>query len=116
MKLFFQKHQEQPKQILQESQHSEAQVVWKGYLWDIVPDAKVPCRSIKEMRAYLTNTFTQWAGYPIVKFWIDNHEDTVWTWVETPRGRRKIFFGYIEDIAHNIQRGFYEPERKEVSM
>jgi len=84
----------------------------KGYLWDILPDAKVPCRSIGEMRAYLTNTFEQWAGYPIVKFWIDNHEDTIWTWVETPRGRRKVFFGYIEDIAYNIQKGFYEPTDK----
>jgi hypothetical protein len=112
MSLLFWKKSSTKTKSKQYQPYHKVPIVRKGYLWDVIPNAKVPCRSIGEMRAYLTNTFEQWAGYPIVKFWVDNREDIIWAWVETPRGRRKIFFGYIEDIAHNIQHGLYEPKGK----
>ena len=78
------------------------------HLWTPREDAKVPVRSIREMKEYLERHIVKFGSLYVHSFKIDVPNRTVWLRYHDGESLNKVFFGYIEDVAHNIQRGFYE--------
>ena len=78
------------------------------HLWTPREDAKVPVRSIREMKEYLERHIVKFGSLYVHSFKIDVPNRTVWLRYHDGEALKKVFFGYIEDVAHNIQRWFYE--------
>jgi len=73
-----------------------------------IRDAKVKLTGIRDIKNYLLEKVPVYNGYPVVHFTSFGQEVFV-HFVNELRGRpQKKFFGYIEDVAINIQKGFYE--------
>ena len=72
-----------------------------------LPDAVVKINGIKQLRNYLTNRIESWNNLPVVKFNSVGTEVFVYV-LDDERKLKRKFFGYIEDVALNIQRGMYE--------
>lgn len=75
-----------------------------------IPDAKVRITGIKALKVYLDKAIPTHNGYPVLKFTTMGQE--VFVHVLNPQREKsqKHFFGFIEDVALNVQSGFYEPE------
>jgi len=58
---------------------------------------------VSEIKRALKQKLTSWAGYPVTRIAV--HGDEVHVTIETPRGKRRVFYGYYEDIQHNYKRG-----------
>jgi hypothetical protein len=75
-----------------------------------MPDAKVKLDGIKTLKEYLHKVIPTYNGYPVLKFTTAGSEVFVHI-LNTHREKiQKHFYGYIEDVALNVQSGFYEPE------
>jgi hypothetical protein len=73
-----------------------------------MPDAKVNLDGIKTLKEYLHKVIPTYNGYPVLKFTTTGSEVFVHI-LNTHREKpQKHFFGYIEDVALNVQGGFYE--------
>jgi hypothetical protein len=79
-----------------------------SHLWTHIDDAKVPVRSMREMKDYLERHIVKFGSLNVHSFKIDVPNRTVWLRYHDGEFIHKVFFGYIDDVAHNIQRGFYE--------
>jgi hypothetical protein len=79
-----------------------------AHLWTHLDDAKVPVRSMREMKDYLERNIVKFGSLYVHSFKIDVPNRTVWLRYHDGELLHKVFFGYIDDVAHNIQRGFYE--------
>jgi hypothetical protein len=77
-------------------------------LWTPMEDAKVQVRSMREMKDYLERHIVKFGSLYVHSFKIDVPNRTVWLRYHDGESLKKVFFGYIYDVAHNIQRGFYE--------
>lgn len=80
------------------------------HLWEPYSDARIPVHSIREMIKYLENRFPEWLGYPVVRFKVNAHNQSVYVYVKVKDRIERRFFGYTMDVGHNIQRGFYEKD------
>lgn len=75
-----------------------------------IPDAVVHLTGISQMKKYLLDRILSWDGMPVVKFNTFGAEVFVYVADETRNKTKKHFFGYIEDVALNIQHGMYEEQ------
>jgi hypothetical protein len=84
-------------------------------LWAPIENAKVQVRSMREMKDYLERHIVKFGSLYVHSFKIDVPNRTVWLRYHDGESLKKVFFGYIYDVAYNIQRGFYEqstPDQK----
>jgi len=65
---------------------------------------------IRAIRNYLEKVIPFWKNYPVIKFTTVGAEVFVHFVNETRGKPQKQFFGYLEDVAMNIQNGMYEPK------
>lgn len=79
---------------------------YEGNIFEQVPDAKVPIGGLRELRKYLTEHITTWNGEKVLGF----VSFGAMMYVRTERDGlyRKRFYGFVDDVAHNVQKGFYE--------
>ena len=77
-----------------------------------LPDAKVKVAGIREIKDYLKRVVPNYTGNPVVNFTTVSSEVFVHILNIEKGHTQKKFFGHIEDIALNIQRGFYEEAKQ----
>lgn len=70
----------------------------------------VPVRSIRDIKSYLVARRPTGLGLPVVKYEV--RSGIIRQKLMYPDGTEKwMFYGYLEDVALNIQRGLLEPQR-----
>lgn len=77
-----------------------------------LPDAVVPITGIRMLKDYLEKVVPVHEAMPVCRFTTFGDEVFVHV-LNHERGRvQKKFFGFIEDVALNAQRGLYEERGK----
>lgn len=76
-------------------------------------NAKVLITGIRCLKEYLGKVITTYNGYPVCKFTTAGDEVFVHVFNHTRGKLQKHFFGYVDDVAMNVQNGFYEPKEDE---
>lgn len=61
--------------------------------------------SIRDVVAALEEKIVIWNTYPVLRFRIKNGE--VHIQVLTSKGKKWAFFGYVQDVLHNLGKGYY---------
>ena len=72
-----------------------------------IPGAVVEISGLSQLRKYLASKVTTWNGLKVLGFvsmW-----ETMYVRVEYPDGTNaREVYGVTDDVAHNVQLGFYE--------
>jgi len=89
-------------------------------MWfDIIPDAVVAIYSLRDLKEYLKRTIDTFNGYQVKRIIIRGdeirldievcfYEQDAFGISGMTTTMRRVFFGYVEDVARNIQVGMYE--------
>lgn len=76
-----------------------------------IRDAVIPIQSYHDLKREVRDRYRQWHGMPIIRCRIVR--DAVQVQTECP-DKTLIwnFFGYVEDVAYNIQKGLVPTEKE----
>lgn len=73
-----------------------------------LPNAKVSIGGIRDLKQYLVKVKPTFDAMPVIKFTTVGSEVFVHILNDVRGHVQKKFFGYIEDVALNAQKGLYE--------
>lgn len=74
-----------------------------------VPDAKVKVSGLRDLRVYMNEHVTSFNGEKIVENGFVSFGQLMYVRTMTHDGMyRKRFYGFVDDVAHNVQMGLYE--------
>jgi len=71
-----------------------------------LPNAKVPIHGLSELRKYLSEHMLTWNGRKVVGF--SSFADEMYVKIEVKGVISRHFYGIVDDVAYNVQSGFYE--------
>lgn len=80
-------------------------------MFDQVKDAVVSINGLRELRDYLGSHVTYWNGLKVKDFISYGNMMYVRT-TETSGVLKRHFYAYVDDAAHNVQKGFYESKEQ----
>lgn len=75
-------------------------------LFEQLADPWVKITSIGEIKMYLRNHLDTFRNCPVIG--VTSSKDSMYVNIVNGERVEKVFFGYIPDVALNIQNGFYE--------
>lgn len=79
----------------------------KPKIFEQLPHAIVTLAGLGSLKRYLKNTIHTYNGLPVVNFNCKGEEVLV-RYVQPNGEAASAFFGYVDDVAHNVQLGLLE--------
>jgi hypothetical protein len=67
----------------------------------------VSLQGISDLKKQLDNKIKLWNHYPILK-WVIRGDEVLIDILIRDSEKRRVFFGYVDDVAYNLQKGYYE--------
>lgn len=68
-----------------------------------IPNAKVRITGLRALKQYLKEHVRHFQGMSTIAF--KTSGEHVYVWCHGPNGDQRFFYGFVEDVAHNVQRG-----------